>query len=317
MAKDLETSKKDNFRQKMQKVCKLCSAATIDVYVRNTLRLVKLLDPQAKIIPPKGGFLENPKIFTEFDKLNLNQRRLLSTAAVKSLDAFGKQRVEKWATRLANAAEEYDRLREKRQRSEKEKSKWPTKGFDSLRKAARIQKQHIVHIIRKDNKTLRDLWEIQKWLVLVLYSSHALRLDFADVYMQRPNDENKNFLFKYKRKGWILTMRDYKTSKTRGQIDIKMSRPASLALTKVTPWINTLTKHGKLLTNAQGSALSRNGLSKLLTRLTEKILGKKGFSASLIRVLKSTKHRSMLEQSKALADEMMHSQKQNLAYSRK
>ncbi len=62
MAKDLETSKKDNFRQKMQKVCKLCSAATIDVYVRNTLRLVKLLDPQAKIIPSEGGFLENPKI---------------------------------------------------------------------------------------------------------------------------------------------------------------------------------------------------------------------------------------------------------------
>ena len=60
--KNPETSKKDNFRQKMQKVCKLCSAATIDVYVRNTLRLVKLLDPQAKIIPSEGGFLENPKI---------------------------------------------------------------------------------------------------------------------------------------------------------------------------------------------------------------------------------------------------------------
>ena len=316
MAKDQPTSKKDNFREKMQKVCKLCSSATIDVYVRNTLRLVKLLDPQATIIPLKGEFLENPKIFTEFDKLNLNQRRLLSTAAVKSLDAFGKPRLEKWGKRLADAAEEYDRLREKRQRSEKEKSKWPAKGFDSLRKAAKIQKQHIVHVMNK-NKTLRDLWEIQKWLVLVLYSSHALRLDFADVYLQRPNDENKNFLFKYKRKGWILTMRDYKTSKTRGQIDIKMSRPASLALTKVTPWIKELTKHGKLLTNVQGSALSRNGLSKLLTRLTEKLLGKKGFSASLIRVLKSTKHRSMLEQSKALADEMMHSQKQNLAYSRK
>ena len=111
-------------------------------------------------------------------------------------------------------------------------------------------------------------------------------------------------------------MRDYKTAKFRGQVEIKMSRPASLALTKVTPWIKELTKHGKLLTNVQGGALSRNGLSKLLTRLTERLLGKKGFSASLIRVLKSTKHLKTLEDSKALADEMMHSQKQNLSYSR-
>jgi len=72
-----------------------------------------------------------------------------------------------------------------------------------------------------------------------------------------------------------------------------------------------------LLTNIRGGALSRNGLSKLLTRLTEKLLGNKGFSASLIRVLKSTKHRDILEKSKALADEMMHSEKENLAYSRK
>ena len=112
-------------------------------------------------------------------------------------------------------------------------------------------------------------------------------------------------------------MREYKTAKTRGEVQIKMSRPVSLAFTKVTPWIKELTKHGKLLTNIRGGALSRNGLSKLLTRLTEKLLGNKGFSASLIRVLKSTKHRDILEKSKALADEMMHSAKENLAYSRK
>lgn len=311
------SKKVESFRDKMHKVCKNCSEPTIDVYVRNTLRIVKLLDPTATKIPPTGDFLKNPKVFTAFDKLNLNQRRLLSTAAVKSLDAFSMKRMEKWASRLEKSAEEYDRYREKRQRSDKEKSKWPTKGFDSLRKAAKLQKQQLTHILKKENKTLKDLWEIQKWLVLTLYASHALRLDFADVYLARPTSESKNFLHKYKRKGWILTMREYKTAKTRGEVQIKMSRPVSLALTKVTPWIKELTKHGKLLTNIRGGALSRNGLSKLLTRLTEKLLGKKGFSASLIRVLKSTKHRDILEKSKALADEMMHSEKENLAYSRK
>ena len=312
----LKETSRTNFRKKMQKVCTNCSEQTIQVYVRNTLRLVKLVDHAATTIPASGTFLENPKIFKAFDKLNLNQRRLLSTAAVKSLDAYGKKRNSKWATRLADAADEYDRLREKRHRSEKEKARWPEKGFDSLKKAAKLQKAQVVHTMKKPKKTLKDLWDIQKWLVLTLYASHALRLDFADVYLQRPNDDNKNFLHKYRRKGWILTMRVYKTAKFRGQVELKMSRPVSLALSRVVPWIKELTTHGKLLTNHQGGPLSRNGLSKLLTRLTEKLLGKKGFSASLIRVLKSTKHRKTLEDSKALAEEMIHSEKQNLAYSR-
>ena len=123
------SKKVESFRDKMHKVCKNCSEPTIDVYVRNTLRIVKLLDPTATKIPPTGDFLKNPKVFTAFDKLNLNQRRLLSTAAVKSLDAFSMKRMEKWASRLEKSAEEYDRYREKRQRSDKEKSKWPSKNY--------------------------------------------------------------------------------------------------------------------------------------------------------------------------------------------
>ena len=95
-----------------------------------------------------------------------------------------------------------------------------------------------------------------------------------------------------------------------------MSRPVSLALSKVVPWIKKLTSHGKLLSNISGRPLTRNGLSKLLTRLTSKLLGRQGFSASLIRVLKSTKYKKELEKSKELSDEMLHSQKQSYQYSR-
>jgi hypothetical protein len=96
-----------------------------------------------------------------------------------------------------------------------------------------------------------------------------------------------------------------------------MSRPASLALTKFVSLAKGLVKHNKLLSNIRGEPLSRNGLSKLLTRLTQKLLGKKGFSASLIRVLKASKYRKELETTKALADEMMHDPKQSYLYSRK
>ena len=313
------TSKKGlPFETKMKKVCTNCSESSIKVYVRNTLRLAKLVDPSAQHVPATGSFLEDPKIFKAFGKLNLNQRRLLSTAAVKSLDAFGMKRSGKWSKLLASAAEEYDRQREKGLRSTKEKQRWPTKGgYDALKRAAKLQKQLIPQQLAKEDKTLRDLWEIQKWLILTLYASHALRLDFADVHLERPSNDQKNYLFKYKRKGWILTLNVYKTAKFRGTQEIKMSRPASLVLSLVTPWIKKLTTHGKLLTNIVGGALSRNGLSKLLTRLTQRLLGKHGFSASLIRVLKATKFRKTLLKSKELSDEMLHSQKQNLAYSRK
>ena len=106
-----ETSNLDqDFRKKMAKVCANCTSATTDVYVRNTLRLAKLIGKDK--IPKTGEWLTSAALFTVFEKLDLNKRRLLSTAAVKSLDAYGKKRGEKWGKLLAKAAEEYDRKRE-------------------------------------------------------------------------------------------------------------------------------------------------------------------------------------------------------------
>ena len=239
----------------------------------------------------------------------------MSLAAVKSLQAYGKKD-DKWNDRLAKSSEEYDEKRNQRVRSAKEKSKWADKGYDALKTAARQQKTEVKHDLAANPKTLKNLWNIQKWVILVLYSQHALRLDFADVVLSKPTEEKKNFLHKYPRKGWILTLRDYKTAKFRGEQQLKMSRAASLVLSRFVPIVKTLTEHGKLLTSQTGSALSRNGLSKLLTRLTQKLLGKKGFSASLIRVLKATKYRAETEKSKSLSEEMGHSQKQQFQYSR-
>jgi len=308
------------FEKKLQAVCKKCSAASVKVYVRNALRLYRLVTPDAAELPETGAWLTKPALYKEFDALDLNKRRLLSTAAIKSLDAYGKDRVKAWGDRLTTASDEYDKIREKRGKTEKEILKWPAKGgYDALKRAARMQKQQSRHVFTKQTKTVKDLWEIQKWLILQLYSNHALRLDFADVFLEKPGggEGTKNYLHKYRRKGWILTLNVYKTAKFRGAQEIKMNRSASIALSKVVPWIKELTTHGKLLTNRLGGPLSRNGLSKLLTRITEKLLGRKGFSASLIRVLKATKFAKELEISKKLSEEMLHTQKQNFEYSRK
>ena len=316
--KKTSNSGRSPFKKMLEAVCKSCSASTVYVYTRNVLRLVKLTNPDATSVPDSPGFLSKKETLDAFDKLDLNKRRLLATAAVKALDAFKIDRTKAWSTRLADAAAEYETKRESRERTPSETAKWPAKGgYDALKRAAKQQKMQILHTLKKKEKTVRDLWEIQKWLILVLYGSHAVRLDFGDVYLEKPSDNTKNYMYKYRRKGWILTLNTYKTAKFRGATEIKMSRPASLALSTYIPLSKALTTHGKLLSNIRGEALTRNGLSKLLTRLTEKLLGRKGFSASLIRVLKATKFRSALEKSKSLADEMMHTQKQNFQYSRK
>ena len=304
-----------DFYPKMKAVCEKCTENTIYVYLRNTVRLRKLVSDSEEI-PKTAAWLKEDKLFKAWGKLNLSQRRLLGTAAVKSLKAYGTTSP-KWDKKLAEAAEEYDRLRNKRHRSEKEKAKWPAKkGYDALKTAAKQMKSEIKLDLAASPKTLKNLWNIQKWAVLVLYSQHALRLDFADVHLEKPTAEAKNFLYKYPRKGWVLTLRSYKTAKFRGEQTTKMSRAASLVLSRFVPIVKKLTDHGRLLTSQTGGALSRNGLSKLLTRLTSKLLGKKGFSASLIRVLKSTKHRAAIETAQALQEELGHSGKQSYQYSR-
>jgi hypothetical protein len=303
-----------DFYPKMKAVCSKCSEKTVYVYLRNTSRLRKL-NHETEDIPKSSAWLFEDALFKKYDKLELSHRRLLSLAAVKSLQAYEKSS-EKWNKRLAKASEEYDEKRSKRERTPSEKEKWIDKGYDALKKAAKQMKSEIKHDLTAKTKTLKNLWNIQKWVVLVLYSSHALRLDFADVVLSKPTDEKKNFLHKYRRKGWVLTLRDYKTAKFRGEQEIKMSRAASLVLSRFVPLVKALTTHGKLLTSQTGTALNRNGLSKLLTRLTQKLLGKRGFSASLIRVFKATKHRDQIEATRKLQDEMGHSAKQQFEYSR-
>ena len=181
-----------------------------------------------------------------------------------------------------------------------------------------MQKQQIGPSLRAKKHTVKTLFQIQKWALLVLYSEHALRLDWADVLLKKPDEKSEhNFIFKYPRKGWILTLRRYKTAKSRGTTTLKMSRSASMVLTKLVPIVKAVTTHGYLLSNSSGDRLSRNGLSKLLTRITERLLGNKGFSATMIRVLKATKFSKTLEKSSELAKEMMHSQEQNYRYSRR
>ena len=308
-------AKYGSFFERLRKSSKNLSVQSLYVYLRNISRLRGLLH-DTEDLPDSGKWLLDKKLLAKFDSLDLNKRRLMSVAAVKALKAYGGTS-EEWNKRLARASDSYDKLRKKRHVTKKESGKWPKNGFQSLRNAAKDEKLLIKKILKKPEKTVKDLLKIQNWVVLFLYSFHPLRLDFADLNLAKPVKGVKdNYLFKAPRKGWGLTLRKYKTAKFRGETEIKIARAPSRALSMFVPLVKSLTKHGKLLTNSTGGSLSRNGLSKLLTKLTKKHLGV-GFSASLIRVLFSTANVKTIEDASKISNEMMHNLEQTLAYTRK
>ena len=194
-------------------------------------------------------------------------------------------------------------------------ARWPKKGYDALRIAAdklRGETQRYFSGV----KTLSELYKLQRYVIMRLYSLHALRLDWADVKLGKPGKEQVNYLHKDKRKGWQLIMRKYKTAKVMGQQNIKLSRAASLVLTMFVPIVKDKTSHGYLLSTKSGKKLSRKGLSNLLSRTTEKYIGKR-ISAQIIRVLKATKFKKQTEEVADLAKEMLHGKDQHLQYTKK
>ena len=180
-------------------------------------------------------------------------------------------------------------------------------------------KKQSVGLLKKKDLTVKELYALQKYVVIALYSEHALRLDWADVLLKKPteSDDGKNYLYKYPRKGWILTMRKYKTSKFLGQTEIKISRPASMAISAfIKKRKDTIKDHEYLLVTKQGNKMTRPNLSKVLLRLTEKLLNKR-IGAQIARVLKATKYKASAEENAKLSKEMMHNKEQHLQYAKK
>ena len=300
----------------MESVCSRCTESTITTYVHNVFRLARVHDAQITDTLPKGHkWINSPGLLGKVTKMKLGPRRILSLAAVKALHALGAPKSEKWSDMMKKSSEEYDTEREKRMKTPREVARWPKKGYDALRIAAdklRGETQKFFNKVR----TTSELYLVQRYVIIRLYSLHALRLDWADVKLSKPNQEQTNFLYKDSRKGWQLVMRKYKTSKVMGQQNIKLSRAASLVLTMFVPLVKAKTSHGFLLSTKGGKKLSRKGLSNLLSRTTEKYIGKR-ISAQIIRVLKATKFKKQTEEAAELAKEMLHGKEQHLQYTKK
>ena len=313
MTKNKKILTPDQLRKRVEGVCDNCTASTVKTYENNMRRLSKIAGFEG--VPKSGKWLNKKKLLKSFDKMSLSARRVLSVAAVKLSQMYDQDKPLDWTDRLSKAASEYDDEREKRKKTDREKENWPKDGYNAIGRAANELKKTVSKYFGKKDPTVFELYEIQKYVIMKLYSEHALRLDWADVFLGKKDSEQKNYIFRHPRKGWTLIMRKYKTSKFLGEQEIKISRPASLVLSMFIPKVKSATDHGFLLSNKGGSKMTRSNLSKVLIRLTEKLLNKR-IGSQIVRVLKATKHRKSAEENAALSKEMMHGKEQHLLYAK-
>ena len=142
-------------------------------------------------------------------------------------------------------------------------------------------------LLNKSKPTKRHLFEIQKAVVWCLYSAIPLRLTWADLHVGKPpKDTKENYLYRKRGKAgaYVVQLERHKTARHVGRITHTLPKACSRLLNKFLPIRDSLVEHDYLLSNLNGSRMTKNGLSKFLTRSSEAFLGKK-ISAQMIRIL--------------------------------
>jgi len=317
--KENETSKYDVVAN-LKKFCDGCKLATIKSYARNIRRLAKIagLDtvPNNKgwLSTDKGKKLRN-KIQKDFD---VSVSRHLYTAGSQAFRMYSKgERSAPWQIAMNDAANKYDVQRHKQIKSKSEEDNWPKEAYRSIAKAATIQKRKVLGLLKKTEYTNLERYEIQKYIVLLLFSHHTFRLTPATWSLVASKSGNTLLRPRGSRQ-FIVTLREHKTKKAMGELEVPLSLAVSKVLSTYLPKIKKNSKHNYFLSNKDGSKLSKGALSKLLIRLTKSILGS-NVGVRLMRVLKmsSPANSELLKKSTELQKELGHSQRTARTYVRK
>ena len=301
------------FEEKLNRVKKDIKQASRDTYLRNIRRLRKVRHELP--VPDTHAWLVEKPLIAWFDKQPLNVRRHLATAAQTALKVYGKEN-DAWSKRQSKAMKEFDDDRRKRQLTEKQKKQLPKDGFDSLKHVISSLRKELKHLLSSPKDwSLKDLIRVQELVIISLYYDYPLRLDYADL---KTDSEEGNYIKKNVRKprGYFITLREYKTSKTLGTQKFKLNRTNQRLMNKFLPQVKRLTTHGYLLTNSAGNKMSKQVLSKTLQHSTKKRIGRE-FSVQLLRILFAMKNRNVIESAKEVSKKLLHSQEQSLMYAKK
>jgi len=303
-----------SFVEKLTALKKNVKKSSLDTYLRNIRRLRKVFHELP--IPMDAKWVTEKRMFEWYNKQSLSVRRHMSTAATIFLQVAKKPNAE-WTKLQRSSMKEFDENRRQRNLTEKQKKKIPTHGFDAIKRVINTMKKELNHVLSKDvnDWTLSDLIRVQDLLILNLYYSHPLRLDYATLEVKK-TDGNCIYKNTKKPRGWHVQLKEYKTARTMGLKTIKPNISCQRLLNKYVPASRLLTKHGFLLSNQSGNKMTKQVLSKRLGKITKARIGK-SFSVHIVRILYAMKHRGVLESAKEVSEKLMHSTEQSLQYAKK
>ena len=184
---------------------------------------------------------------------------------------------------------------------------WP----DYLRLVTTMRKD--VRDLKGNDWSWREKSRFQDFVIVLLYSFYPLRNDFGNVKVLTKSNFNKttkaereetNYLVLEKNsQKMTLVLNEYKTSAKYGEKRIDINTAVRKVLRK---WLRH-NDSGYLLTDKQSRPLGSNGITKTMTRIGQKQLGRSLGSSLLRHSYLSDKYMETNEEKKKDADLMMHS----------
>ena len=302
-----------SFVSRLREKKKTLKTSSQDTYIRNIKRLRRVKNELP--IPDKDHkWLISKGLISWYDGQPLSVRRHMANAANIALSVYGKESKE-WKSRQRKSMEEFDETRRKRELTPQQKARIPAKGFDSIKKVVTQMKKELKHVIN-NTETLSDLLRVQNLVILSLYYEFPLRLDYATLKTELSKSSNSIYKNLKKPAGWHISLHEFKTAKSLGSKTFRFGAGNQRLLNKFIPAVKKITKHGFLLTNKKGGAMSKQVLSKTLMKITKRRIGK-GFSTQLLRILYAMKNRDVIESAKEVSEKLLHSQDQSLLYAKK
>ena len=273
----------------LRKSCPNCTASSIKTYAQNVKGLAKVAG--LKAVPTNAKWLTVGKLLEAIKSKPLNQYKRLAITGVKALGAYGKKD-QKWHDAMNDATAKYAKKRDSQQRTDREERNWPKEGYRALKTLANTLHSEVEYVEKQAPARVgaSDMYEYQRYFVILFYAYHALRGDLGDVRIER---KGQNYIYK---KGKSCTSASTRPS----------SKPVSDAIDIFLPMVRANTDHGYLLSTKRGrNKLSRKDMLILLRTTTQDRIGKR-LGVQMIRVLKTTEHLKSIDEASELQRELGH-----------
>tara|TARA_R110000803_G_scaffold24538_4_gene59093 strand:- start:290 stop:1237 length:948 start_codon:yes stop_codon:yes gene_type:complete len=199
---------------------------------------------------------------------------------------------------------------DKQEKTEKQSDNWAT--LDELKSLMKDYQKKVKPLLH-ENASLKDIMEIEKWVVLSLYlsddSNPPIRSEYGDMiitHTMKDMDKNVNYLMITGPRKKEIILNNYKTDGKYGQKIFKVGKVLNKVLNT---WLKVVGhKDGDpLLLKKTGGIMGRANLSKFLVEIT-KPLGKRISIQMMRHIFISEKIiQPKLSEKSELADKMCHS----------